>query len=265
MNKKTLFLIIFLFCFISNIQAQKNQKYSLSYNFKAGTIYYVEISATQQIKMMEMEMPQIMVFGADFEVMSVGKKGNAIVKMTYKRIKFEQDNPQAGKISYDSNSKEEPKEENKAIAFGFGQLIDKYVTMEMQPTGKIIKIIDGDERLQEALKKDNNFATYPTKKLKIGDSWISKEKRDISGKEIFITSKVILKDVKDGQFFLESTSEMKNKTGEKIGDMTGKSILQQNDVMIGIQKTLQKMPDFESKGYKMDILSEIIVDGVLKK
>lgn len=264
MNKKLILLAILCCGLIFNMHAQKKQSYLLNYTFKKGNIYYMELTTTQQIKMSGMDMPQEMIFGTEFEVIDTDEKGNATLKMTYTRVKFEQQNPQVGKISYDSNEKEKTNESSKTMAQAFAQVLDKYVIVKMKPTGEIAEVIGGDETLKQAFQKENNFATYPTKKLKIGDSWTFKQEKNMSGTDVIITSKNMLKEVKDGQFFLEGKSEIKDKKGKKIGDMTSKSTLKQDDIMISLQKISQKLPNFEIPQGKMSITSDITMDSKKK-
>ena len=129
--KKLLLGVLVLVSFCQIVYAQKNKKVLLALTSKVGDKYQVDMVLGQQISMQGMEMPQKMSFGTTYEVMKVEANGITSIKMTYTSVKFVQDNP-AGKIEYDSESKEEPEGNSKMMAQAFGQILGKYVVFQMK-------------------------------------------------------------------------------------------------------------------------------------
>jgi hypothetical protein len=209
MKKKIILFILVITSAIFNIQAQKN--HLLAFKFVKGTKYKTQISSIQKVQIMGQDLPQTMIFEADFDVLDVDSKGNGKVKMTYTRVKFEQENPMLGKLAFDSNEPENTDDNSQMFKQMFGQIVGKEISFQMKSNGEILEVLDGDATLKEAFKKDSNFPTFPTKTLKIGDSWKSTQEKNISGAETIIETTNTLKEVKDGKYIIEITGKVKSK------------------------------------------------------
>lgn len=157
-----------------------------------------------------------------FEVQEVKRDGAMRAKVTYQRVRMEQDGPM-GKVDYDSAN---PPEKVHALAQGAASLVGQSVTMELMPDGRITRLegmdalfkrmLDGMEfppgvpkaTMEEQLKRqfgdkamrssmEQLTAIYPEKPVAVGESWTRKARASV-GFPMQVETTYTLKARKDG-------------------------------------------------------------------
>lgn len=264
MKKLFSFALIFVF-FCQLAVAQKKKQALLAYNFKVGNKYQSEMQFAQQIAVMGQNMPQTMAFGVEFEVMAVEPNGDASLKVTYTRIKFEQDNPM-GKMGYDSDSTEEPDEKSAMLAESLGKLKGKWVVMKMRKNGEMIAVTDGDEALKQAFQQQSGelFSKYPDKPVKVGKSWTSEQNRNTNGVKLNVVSTYTLKEYQNGKWIIAMNGILKDSAGKEIGTQTANIELDEADIMITKTVGDQDVKNLTVNGMTMGIKAKNTITVVKK-
>ncbi len=256
--KKILFMLSFL---IGSVYAQLlAQTADLKCVYTKGEIYVTKIQSLQVAEAMGMEIPQEMVIEAEMEVLDVTQTGDATMKMTYSRVKFEQDNPMAGLGSYDSNLKEQPQDElSQMLMQMFSGLVDKSLTFKINNRGEFLEIMDGDPVLKASFESQSNaFHFYPNKPLKIGESWNGTQRQGAGENSIIIENTYTLKGKVDNYWLVDVVSVLKNENDEKIGNSKGELKIQETNAFISINTMAQNIEKMKSNGIDVSVASDNI-------
>ncbi|MSQ78895.1 MAG: hypothetical protein EXR21_04355 [Flavobacteriaceae bacterium] len=178
-----------------------HKKISLSFNLQVGKMYEIESVADQVIMQsisgQKLQLLQQFSFTYAMDVKQRDTNGNLDMSVTYRRIRFIQDNPIQGKVSYDSDRSDN---EVNAIAKPFAALKGCSFTMQVSPLGQVNKVggianmIDSmmvrmgteenkkammreafvkqfnEDALKESMEQSLRF--YPKKPVKVGGEWI---------------------------------------------------------------------------------------------
>ncbi len=164
--------------------------------------------------------------GYRFDVLSASDEAFE-VRMTYYRVRFEQEGPM-GAISYDS---ENPPETVPMQARGFSALVGQSMTMKLDPMGKVLEVKGVDDMLERMLAQygeidetmrgqieqslrgqfgeeamtsqmESMFAIYPEEDVAVGDTW-SREVSVRSGLPLKVTTNYRLAGLEGNRAALE--------------------------------------------------------------
>lgn len=252
MNKISLFLCTILLA--SNIlYAQKKKSVLLQYNYKVGKHYQFDMGFEQNMLLPNspQEVQQNMFIGADFEVLSVEPNGDALLRMTYNRIKIDM-----ASISYDTDNADET--DDSPVAQSFNKLKGKWVNLRLSKNGKLIEVTEGDEALKEAIKNENSaFTQFPDKPIKIGKGWKTEQKRDVMGISIKLLNTYTLKDYQDGKWILLIESIILDKDNKKVGSQKMDYILEEQDIMCASTAGVQNFDNLIINGNTLKMKSNI--------
>jgi len=206
--------------------------------------------------------------GSKFDVVS-GDSTNKELKMTYTKAHMKMDMGMKGVSMPDS-----------ALNKVNNNLIGKSVTIKLSPTNEITDVIGAQEALmsdstldpktKEMMEKMfskeqfNNlyglmFSMYPSKPVRVGDTWEAETKANVAGIDMKIKIKYKLASVKDGLANIDVDGVINGK-----GSMSQTGVNLEMD-MKGTQKgTLTiKMSDgyLQSGNYKMDVKADMEMMG----
>ncbi len=236
-------LVVFLFIVIC-----AREKITLQLNLEQGSTYTMRVTTEQKISQtmheQKFDMNQTIIVEYFYDVVELNEEGNAIVKMTYRKVGFNQDGPM-GRIDY--KSWEEPTTVPMA-AKAFAALVGKSLTMEISPQGRVShisgtdKILDAilkefDSPMDNAAKKETEqhlkrqfgedairetmndmFAIYPKKPVGVGDTWHG-EAVMAMGFPVVIHNTWRLKGIKNGKVYLDVNSKIKPNSEASVTQM----------------------------------------------
>ena len=126
---------------------QEGEKVKIEWKFKKGESFRYEMSMKNDMDIGGMEIDQEMIMGQAFEVTDVSEDGTGTLKMTYDRIKFKMDGP----MSTDFDSDKDKKGEDMFGAI-FGAMVGKFLTLQLNRKGEIVKI-DGMAKMMDEIVK----------------------------------------------------------------------------------------------------------------
>lgn len=258
--KKTHLICFVLITLSFAISAQSKKELLLNYDFELGSQYEMIFETKQIINASELTIPQNIGMVAICEILAVNAiDSTSLMKITYKKLWFIQDNPQE-KIFYHSDSTQESTGESVRIAQAFGRLVDKWVTIRFKNNGEMVESVDGDELLMKVMMDQNNiFSKYPSKSIKIGESWTSEEKREINSLKFLMTSKNTLKSVKNGKVNFISEGILKDEHEKQVGTQYGTFELDEKDLMVMKCYIEQDIKDMLVMGLVMDLKSKTTI------
>lgn len=226
--------------------------------YTKGDTYFTTIQSSQIAEVMGMELPQEMIVEADMEILEVSKTGEAIIKMTYSRVKFEQDNPMAGKGIYDSDLEEQSQDElSQMFQQMFSVLVGKSLTFKVDNRGEFLGVLEGDPALKSSFENQTNaFHSYPDKPLKIGESWKTQQKQGSGEGIIFINNTFTLKGKEGNQWIVEVVSSLENEAGEEIGDSKGELKIQAENAFIAQSTVAQNIEKMKANGVDVSVRAD---------
>ena len=222
-------------------------KVSLRFRPREGESYKARMVTDQKISQavqgQKQEIPQTVSFGFTYNVKEVRDDGTAVVQVSYDSVQFKQEGPM-GKIEYDSAS---PSDSIHPMVKGFAALVGLGFSMEVTPTGKVVKVegagemlsrmmesIDmptpaaraameekmkdqfGDQALKEMMEQ--MMAIYPDEPVAIGDSW-SKRVVISKGTPMIMDNTWTLKSRGNGVAVLEVQSKVEPNPGAEAMEM----------------------------------------------
>lgn len=241
------------------------EEIELKLNLTKGKVYDMTMTMNSQVEMDMMGQAVStntdMTMGMDYEVKDILPSGNFLIRTTYKKIKMSGSTKMGGADSgmsyeYDSETDKVSGMQAEQMAKSMKAMIGQYSEMEMDKFGKVIKTT-----MSEGLKNDKdsdgmdnlNYAVFPDKKLKVGDTWDSEIEQDMNGIKAVIKTKYKLEGVKDGiaDISMDGTLELKTGSEGKLsGTQKGTSKI---EIATGISKevTIDQDIDMEMNNMGM--------------
>ena len=248
------------------------EAYTIKMRLKPGDTFSQDIKMNMSTSMtmmgQSMNMKMDMDMGSKFEVLS-GDSTNKELKMTYPKSQIKMDMGMKGVNMPDSLL-------NKTNS----ELVGKSVIIKLSPTNEITEVNGAwealtsdsslDPRAKEVVEKMLSkeqlnsfygmmFSMYPSKPVRVGDTWDAETKANVAGIDMKIKIKYKLASVKDGLANIDVDGVIDGK-----GNMSQTGVNLQMD-MKGTQKgTLTiKMNDgyLQSGNYKMDVKADMEVMG----
>lgn len=247
------------------------EAYTIKMRLKPGDTFSQDVKMNMSTSMtmmgQSMNMKMDMDMGSKFDVVS-GDSTNKELKMTYTKAHMKMDMGMKGVSMPDS-----------ALNKVNNNLIGKTVTIKLSPTNEITDVIGVQEALTDSAmdpktremmekmfskEQFNNlyglmFSMYPSKPVRVGDTWDAETKTNIAGIDMKIKIKYKLASVKDGLANIDVDGVIDGK-----GSMSQTGVNLEMD-MKGTQKgTLTiKMEDgyLQSGNYKMDVKADMEVMG----
>ncbi len=193
-----------------------NEEIQLKLNLTKGSIYDMKMVMTSnaEMNMMGQTMNTVtnMEMGMDYEVKDVLPNGNFLVRTTYRTIKMSGE-AMGMKYEYDSQSDKATGAQGQAMATSMKKMLGEYAEMELDKSGKTIKTtMSAGLSTGKSDGLDNfNYAVFPDKKLKVGDTWESDIEQNMGGTDVLIKTKFKLVSIKDGiaEISMDGTLELK--------------------------------------------------------
>ncbi len=194
----------------------------LKLNLTKGKMYDMQMVMASNVDMNMMGQSVTtatnMEMGMDYEVKDVLPSGNYLVRSTYKSVKVTGSTTMGGKDSgmsyeYDSKTDKATGFQAQEMAKSMKKMIGQYTEMEMDKFGKIIKTtMSNGLNNEKGSGMDNmNYAVFPDKKIKVGDTWDSEVEQNMNGTLAIIKTKYTLVSVIDGiaEVSMDGTLEIK--------------------------------------------------------
>ncbi|MDR1338726.1 MAG: DUF6263 family protein [Prevotellaceae bacterium] len=242
---------------------------TLQYNFKQGETFKqnMEVSMNVVHSIMDQEMKASITMNCktNYEVMDV-KDENYTLKITYKEFKMNTAAPDAGNISFDSNTPEDIATQQD-LGPMFKAIVDKPLETVITKRGEVVSA-KGMEKLAEAMRnsldenipedikqqlitqtgaqfseesikalfmQNSNF--FPGKPVNTGDSWNVKTSMNIPNFTMDIDTKITLNDIENGEAVMEVEGNISTPEGyeQEFNGMKVKVIFK------GTQKGLVKI------------------------
>lgn len=208
------------------------EEIELRLNLTKGKVYDMQMTMNSQAEMdmmgQSVSTNTDMTMGMDYEVKDILPSGNFLIRTTYKKIKMSGSTKMGGQDSgmsyeYDSETDKVSGMQAEQMAKSMKTMIGEYTEMEMDKFGKVIKTT-----MSEGLKtgKDNdgmnnmNYAVFPEKKIKVGDTWDSEIDQDMNGIVAVIKTTYKLESLKDGIAEISMDGTLNLKAGAE-GKLTG--------------------------------------------
>lgn len=208
------------------------EEIELKLNLPKGKVYDMQMSMNSQAEMDMMGQAVAtntdMTMGMDYEIKDVLENGNFLIRTTYKKIKMSGSTKMGGQDSgmsyeYDSEADKVSGMQAEQMAKSMKAMIGQYTEMEMDKFGKVVKttMSEGLKNGKESDGMNNmNYAVFPDKKIKVGDTWDSEIEQDMNGIIAVIKTKYKLESLKDGIAEISMDGTMNLKEGAQ-GKLTG--------------------------------------------
>ncbi len=161
--------------------ATTNEAVKLQNNYTKGDTAHMTMETEMNIEMMGQKMPMNMTMESDYKVKEVTEEGNAKIDVVFTRVAMSMDGPQP--MKFDSDNEEDIT--NNPAAGVFSALLNKAITSEVTPYGKVVEmnmdaIMEGltDEQgaqMQNQMESmsdqftQNAFIALPEEPVKEGD------------------------------------------------------------------------------------------------
>ncbi|MBK6938119.1 MAG: hypothetical protein IPH18_15485 [Chitinophagaceae bacterium] len=270
--KKIVSLIIVTISALSVVISCKSgsagEAYTLKMRLAPGDNFKQELNMNMDMKMAGFNMKMIMEAETSFEVLAADTSGKQM-RLTYTKMKMKMDMGELNKaVSSDSMMNESQQ-----------KIVGKSVTLTLSPENEIIKVSGFDSLMNNDLydpvtkqlfektfsKEQLNsmfgmmFSMYPSKPVRIGNSWSAKSKFNMANIDMGVNTKYKLIAVKD------SIAEI-----DVDGKMDGDGNMKQENINVGMSmKGTQKgrmqikISDgyLHSGSYKMDASAEVEMMG----
>ncbi len=166
---------------IPAISATTNEAVKLQNAYKEGDSAHMVMETNMNMEMMGQKMPMEMTMESDYKIKDVTESGNAKIDVVFTRISMSMEGPQP--MKFDSDNEEDMK--NNPAAGVFAALLNKAITSEVTPYGKVVEmnmdaIMEGLTDQQAAQMQNqmesmsdqftqNAFIALPEKPVKAGD------------------------------------------------------------------------------------------------
>ncbi|WP_460759057.1 DUF6263 family protein [Niabella terrae] len=233
MKKHFLQFLVLQFLLVVAGQAQKS--YTIKFNPKAGSSYYVvtnsDTRVVQNVMGQDMEINMINDGSVSYDIENAGE--NKLIKMTYDKLKMDMD-MMGQKMVMDS----EDADTSNAASKMFRQLKGAQLSITIQPDGKVVAVEGADDIInrmnvdaqqkttlegvlgEDALRHmmEMSFGFYPGKPVKVGETWTSESTLD-KPFPMTSTNTHTLTRVEGDRAFVHTVSQLKTPEGATMTQM----------------------------------------------
>jgi hypothetical protein len=231
-----------------------SEEIELKLNLTKGKKYDMKMNmvSTGEMNMMGQQVTTNtdMTMGTDYEVMDINPAGNYVMRSTYKTIKMSGET-MGMKYDYDSETGKATGMQAEEMSKSMKKMIGQYTEMEIDKTGKIIKttnspgLDEGSGGKKKGGLENMNYTTFPSKKIKVGETWESTVEQEMEGMVIIMKTNFKLVSVKDGiaEITMDGTLSLKEGSHGKIsGTQKGTSKI---EVATGLTKEVVMDQDMD--------------------